>query len=207
MTVKDELLKAYESKKNKIENKLNVFKQVSKDAYFYELCFCFCTPQSKARAAMLVQEKLEQLDFKHTDFDPIEILSDKQHYIRFHRQKSDRLMLMKTQFDKIETIIFSNLDKYSKRNWLAENVKGIGYKEASHFMRNIAYTELAILDRHILKYLVKYNVFEVIPDISSPKKYLSVEQSFLNFANNIGIPIDHLDLLFWSEGAGDEILK
>jgi len=56
------------------------------------------------------------------------------------------------------------------REWLIRSIRGIGYKEASHFLRNIGLGEnLAILDRHILKNLKFFGVIEEIP-ASLPKK-------------------------------------
>lgn len=206
MKLNIELLNNYSIIKDKIEERLTEFSSIPKDKYFYELCFCFCTPQSKASSAQIVQKELERLDFKNSDFDPVDILFKKENYIRFHRQKSNRLMEMKTKWIEIENVLENEWDNYSKRNWLAENLKGIGYKEASHFLRNIGYRNLAILDRHILKHLVSSEVYSEIPNISNKQKYLGVEQRFLEFADFLKIPIDHLDLLFWSQEAG-EILK
>lgn len=206
MKLSQKLLTKYLRVKGNIESRLLEFSKIPEESYFYELCFCFCTPQSKASSALIVQKELERLDFKNNSFDPVDILFRKENYIRFHRQKSNRLMEMKDRFTEIESILKSDLDNFNKRNWLAENQKGIGYKEASHFLRNIGYRDLAILDRHILKHLVSCELFEEIPNISTKQRYLDVEQIFLEFAEGINIPIDHLDLLFWSEEAG-EILK
>jgi len=201
-----ELLDKYILIKDSIEKRLEEFASITIEQYFYELCYCFCTPQSKASSAMIVQNELERLNFKNSDFDPVDILFKKENYIRFHRQKSNRLIDMKYKYYEIENILLSDMDNYSKRNWLAENLKGIGYKEASHFLRNIGYRNLAILDRHILKHLVKSELFDEIPNISSGQRYFEVERKFLQFSEKVSIPIDHLDLLFWSYEAG-EILK
>ncbi len=202
MVLPKELLNRYYLLKPDIEQKILEFCSIHQDQYFYELCFCICTPQSKASAALKVQHQLEKLNFKNNNFDPIDILSNKHNYIRFHNQKSLRLIQLKLKYPIIEAIILNNWDNYSKRNWLAENIKGIGYKEASHFLRNIGYSNLAILDRHILKNLVKCRVFDNIPKINTKSRYMDIEQQFINFANHCKIPMDHLDLLFWSQEAG-----
>jgi len=92
------------------------------------------------------------------------------------------------------------------REWLVENVKGYGFKEASHFLRNIGYRELAILDRHILKYLVEFGVIEKVPKSLTKKNYMEIEEKFKQFSGRVGIPMDELDLLFWSLETG-EIFK
>ena len=88
------------------------------------------------------------------------------------------------------------------REWLIKNIKGVGYKESSHYLRNIGYENLAILDRHILKNLNKHNVIDEIPRSLTKKKYLKIESKFKEFAGRVKIPMDELDLLFWAEQTG-----
>ena len=89
------------------------------------------------------------------------------------------------------------------REYLVENIKGIGYKEASHFLRNIGHRNLAILDRHILKNLKDLKVINDIPKSLSKNKYFEIEKKFSNFSKEINIPMDELDLLFWSIETGE----
>jgi N-glycosylase/DNA lyase len=90
------------------------------------------------------------------------------------------------------------------RDWLVENIKGYGYKEASHFLRNIGLgRDIAILDRHILKNLKRYGVISKIPDsVGSRKVYLDIEERMRRFSKRSGIPMDALDLVFWSMQTG-----
>ncbi|MFH1352625.1 MAG: hypothetical protein ABIH68_03510 [bacterium] len=95
-------------------------------------------------------------------------------------------------------------DVKNLRRWLVKNVRGYGFKEASHFLRNIGRgTELAILDRHILKNLLALKVIRKIPGHLSAKDYLSVERKFLNLSRKIKIPAEHLDLLLWCRETRD----
>ena len=75
----------------------------------------------------------------------------------------------------------------------------MGYKEASHFLRNIGKgDELSILDRHILRGLKKTSVIEEIPESLSEKKYLEIEKAMKKFAiEKVKVPVAHLDFLFW----------
>ncbi len=95
------------------------------------------------------------------------------------------------------------------RNWLAENIHGLGLKEASHFLRNIGKSnnQIAILDRHILRNLHELGIIsEEDLTIKGTRHYMKLEKQFLAFAHQIGISIDELDLLFWSQETG-EIFK
>src|SRR4030066_280561 len=79
-----------------------------------------------------------------------------------------------------------------------KNKKGIGYKEASHFLRNIGFGEkIAILDRHILRNLNQLGIIEEIPKSISQAKYMQIEKNMMEFAKQINIPLSDLDLLFW----------
>ena len=93
-----------------------------------------------------------------------------------------------------------------KSSWCSKNIRGIGLKESSHFLRNIGYRNLAILDRHILKHLNSCGVIEKTIKISNEKQYFEIEKKFRLFSELINIPMDELDLLFWSMETG-EILK
>ena len=95
------------------------------------------------------------------------------------------------------------MDTYIGSYYKPQNVKGMGMKEASHFLRNIGFGgELAILDRHILKNLVAVGVIPEIPKSLSPKKYLAIESAMLEFSRSMGIPMDHLDIVLWYKEAG-----
>lgn len=196
----------YEKLKPFIRQRLDDFENVSESKYFYELCFCICTPQSRASSAMAVQLELERLEFLNNDFDTTPILRNKDNYIRFHNQKSNRLQLIKQQWNEIKALLDSEISGEDKREWINNNVNGIGRKESAHYLRNIGYKNLAILDRHILKHLVTCGVFTEIPNISTKSRYDEVSNRFMEYSNKVGIPMDELDLLFWAEEAG-EILK
>lgn len=202
MNLPKELIEKYNLLKNDIHAKLIEFSKVPEDEWFYELCFCICTPQSKAESAFQVQLKLKEMNFLDTQIDPTALLRTPTIYIRFHNQKSKRLQEARENWQEILKILKSNITPEEKRNWLYENVKGIGMKESAHFLRNIGYKELGILDRHILKHLVLCGVFSELPKISSKKSYSAVETKFKEFAHKVKIPMDELDLLFWSYEAG-----
>ena len=189
-----------------IQRRLDDFGAVPPSEYFYELCFCLCTPQSKAKSAHEVVLRLQEYGFRETPFDPVDILRSPEHYIRFHNTKARRLLAVREQFAEIEAVLFSERTPEQKRRWLVQNVNGIGMKEAAHFLRNIGYRELGILDRHILKHLTACGVFAHVPNVGSLRQYVEAETAFRSFAALVGIPMDELDLFFWYLEAG-EIFK
>jgi len=99
-------------------------------------------------------------------------------------------------------------DPVERRDWLAQEkqIKGLGYKEASHFLRNIGVKGHAILDKHVMRCLAEVGVVQSSKPPSTRRHYLDVEQKFLKFAKDIKINCDELDLVLWSMKTG-EILK
>src|SRR6185369_15046845 len=95
-----------------------------------------------------------------------------------------------------------------RRDWLAQEprVKGLGYKEASHFLRNIGFKGYGILDKHIVRSLYELGVIDSPKPPASRGKYLETESKMRHFAHRTGINFDELDLLLWSMKTG-EILK
>ena len=195
-----ELLNEYKKKSSVINSRLNDFKNVKEEDWFYEMCFCILTPQSTARGADRAIQTLKKLNFKNKNFDTASYLSGE---IRFHNNKSKYLVEAKNKHNEIKSRLKNSKNSFELRDWLVKNVKGLGYKECSHFLRNIGHRDLAILDRHILKNLVKLKIINEVPKSLTPKVYFEIEDKFKNFSKEVGISMDELDLLFWSMEAGE----
>jgi N-glycosylase/DNA lyase len=95
-------------------------------------------------------------------------------------------------------------DPSALRFFLANNLIGIGYKECSHFLRNVGFKGYAILDKHVISML---NLLGC--NVQKPRKkseYVITELDMKNFALQNALDFDELDLLFWSYKTG-EIIK
>ena len=204
----EELKKIYSIKKHEICLRLEEFKKIwheDDERIFVELAFCLLTPQSKARICWDAVLNLlkKNLLFKGDVYQVSKNLD-----VRFKNNKARYIVEARKFFKENGKIgIKSKLKGFNNifelRDWLVQNVKGMGYKEASHFLRNIGLGEnLAILDRHILKNLKSFKVIKEIP-ILSRKRYYEVENKMIKFANKIGIPMGHLDLLLWYKETGE----
>jgi N-glycosylase/DNA lyase len=196
--------------KDIIRDKLSVFKKVwqngNDEDIFLEFVFCIFTPQSKAVNCWAAVEELKErnLIFKGKPEEIAEVIGSK---VRFKNNKAGYLVEAREFFRKkggIKKYIESGLNDIRKlRDDLAKSVKGIGFKEASHFLRNIGFGEkLAILDRHILKNLVVLGVINEIPKTLSEKKYKEIEKKLEKFSEYIGIRMDYIDLTLWYREAG-----
>ena len=197
----------YASKKEDIRKRLEDYKKVwyeDDKRIFSELAFCLCTPQTKASAGdlavkrmvadnSLFTDKWEQLQ-PHLAKAGVRFSNNKSRYIVEAREFFSRNQVMNIK-SKLNTS-----DIVGLRNWLADNVKGLGMKEASNFLRNIGFgKDLAILDRHILRNMVKYEIIPETPKTISKKTYLEMEEVLRKFAKSSSIGMDEIDLLFWSE--------
>jgi N-glycosylase/DNA lyase len=198
----DGILKLYPERCAAIQSRLRDFSLVPSGDYFYELAYCLLTPQSSAVNAGKAIAALQSAGFFHTPVDPEPLLYCKEYYIRFHKTKSQRLIRLREQFPLVSVVLAGPASGGMKREWLSENINGLGLKEASHFLRNIGYRNLAILDRHILRNLAACGVIRKMPETLSRKNYMQIEQKFRTFSLEIGIPMDELDLLFWSRETG-----
>ncbi|MBI4014634.1 MAG: N-glycosylase/DNA lyase [Candidatus Aenigmarchaeota archaeon] len=192
---------SYRARKNEIETRLADFRNIPKtpDSLFAELVFCLLTPQSKA---VECDKAVRRLIESRTLFKGAETqVNPHVRPIRFHNQKTKSIVEAREHITKLPAV--AGMPPLEAREWLVANVRGLGYKEASHFLRNIGSgEELAILDRHILKNLVKHRAIKEVPKTLTRKKYMEIEQKMKEFSRRVNVPIAHLDLLFWSEEAG-----
>lgn len=207
------LKESYRKKRQEIESRLKEFKLIykkgSEEDLFAELCFCILTPQSRAKTCWAAVLELRKSKLLTTD-NTIKISKKlKKFGVRFHNKKAKYIVDAYTFFSKRGNLsireTLKNSDEKDLRKFLVENINGIGYKEASHFLRNIGLGEnYAILDRHILKNLKKFCIIE--EKTLTKTRYLAIEKIMKEFAEKIGVPLSHLDLLFWSEET-NEIFK
>lgn len=213
--------------KNRLEDFKTVCR-ASEERIFAELCFCICTPQSSAvvcweRILDLAKNRilyegnekeiaarLRGVRFRKNKarfivearrFFSINGTIDVRTKLRQMVAQNTKPQTSLTHLDQNGTVEKMNLKEVANlREMLVQEVKGLGMKEASHFLRNIGIGgKLAILDRHILKNLAHYGVIDKIPRSLSKKVYLEIERRMRLFSDEIGIPMDELDLVLWAK--------
>ncbi len=204
----NELKTEYRKRRKEIKKRLDNFRKLwleSDRAVFAELCFCLCTPQSKATACNRAINRLvlNRVLFEGTAKEIESGLKG----VRFRKNKAKwivmarNLFASKNRFELKKSIREDDILK--TREWLVKNIKGMGYKEASHFLRNIGFgRDVAILDRHIMKNLKALGIIKDITKSLTPKRYMEIEKKMKSFSGQIGIPLDELDLLFWAAETG-----
>ena len=202
---------------SKIEN--DIVKQIDRfnaiyiseneEEIFSEMMFCLLTPQSKAKVCwscideLLSKEDIRRINKKQlkTYIKPVRFYNNKTEYIYELIKKTNGGLM------GIRDILYSGKNDIMMRDELVKYVKGYGFKEASHFMRNVGLGEdIAILDRHILKNLLLFEIIDHIPESLSRKRYIDIENRMRIFANKQHIPLAHMDILLWYKETG-EIFK
>jgi N-glycosylase/DNA lyase len=78
-------------------------------------------------------------------------------------------------------------------------------KEASHFLRNIGRQDIAIVDRHILRWLAEKEYIEKITTMTE-RKYVKIEKTLSEIAEELDCSLAELDLRIWAEMTG-KVLK
>jgi N-glycosylase/DNA lyase len=204
----------YNEIKPDIKTRLNEFKDIYKNGdnkdIFLELSFCLLTPQSKAKTCWKAALELKEKNLLFSD--NAKKISTVINSVRFKNKKSEFIILARKMFfnngnlplkEKIES--FS--DNFERRLWFANNIKGMGLKEASHFLRNIGFGKnLSILDRHILKNLALLKVIPEVPSSITPRIYFEIEKKMTAFSEKIGIDMEALDFILWYKEA-KEVFK
>ena len=181
------------------------FKNKSNEEWFSELCFCILTANSKAETALKIQIELGSENFVNYSQEKISNCIRKNKH-RFHNNKSKFIVEARKYSNGIKKIVNSFENEKDAREWLVKNVKGIGYKEASHFLRNTGSKNIAILDRHILNLMAEYGFISEKPKTLNKKKYLEIEMIFEGIAEKNQMPSAELDLFMWYLKTG-KVLK
>ena len=210
----EEIKNIYNSKRQEIRLRLNEFREIwkkgKKKEIFAELVFCILTPQANGKLCWSAVENMirKGLLFIGDRGQIVKELSS----ARFIYKKSAYIIEAREKFllnnkVSLKFIISQIGDGYKAREWLVQNVKGIGYKEASHFLRNIGFEQnLAILDRHIIKNLQLFGMIKEIPGSLSKGRYFDIEKRMTEFSKAIQIPMSYLDMVMWYKEKG-EIFK
>ncbi len=211
------LKKSLSEKHPVIREKLAEFRKVIKNAddkkLFEELAFCIFTAGASAkmgvksikavRPALLSAKSEKQFAKLLKQSGAHRFPNERARYL-FHT----RNYLRDTYKMKLRELILSFKDPNERRDFFATNkdIKGIGFKEASHFLRNIGFSGYAILDKHIMNCLFELKVIDDPKPPVNGKKYVEIEKKLKRYAKRNGFDIDEIDLLLWSWKTG-EVLK
>jgi N-glycosylase/DNA lyase len=213
VTIED-LRATHRTRARDIRRRLSEFRDVwreGSDARLWEeLVYCIFTAGASARMGLRSVEAVRALLAEGAEEELARALGGVH---RYPNSRSGYIVVTRDYLRedcgmRLRERLLSFEDPLARRDWLARErrIKGLGYKEASHYLRNIGFSGYAILDKHILRSLFELGVLESSTPPTTRGRYLAIEESLRRFAETLAIDFDELDLVLWSMKTG-EILK
>lgn len=207
---------AHQTRRRLIRARLAEFSDVwrfaSDDRLWEELVFCIFTAGASARMGLKSVEAVRPL-LKKGGSDQMAAALKQAGAHRFPNARpayivSTRDYLQSHCRMRLRRKLESFSDPIERRDWLAQEtrIKGLGYKESSHFLRNIGLKGYAILDKHVMRCLADLGLTESSKPPATRARYLAIEKKLSDFAREVQIDFDELDLVLWSMKTG-EVLK
>lgn len=189
-----------------IDSRIREFKAIGESSntkLFKELCFCILTANFNAERGIKIQKEIGNGFITLSEKQLAKKL--KQSGYRHPNIRAKYIVEARKHKNSLKEIINSSKNESEAREWLVGNVKGIGFKEGSHFLRNIGRKNLAIIDFHIIDLLVKERLIKK-PKTLNKKRYLEIENLLERIALKSGLNLAELDLYLWFQETG-KVLK
>jgi len=199
LLMEDEVRRVVEARIKEFES----LKGSSREDLFKELCFCILAANFSAERSLRIVEEIGDDLLKLSEEELAETLRRLGH--RFPSSRARYIVQARRSLDELVKILETIDDEFMVREWLVRNVKGVGYKEASHFLRNIGFKNLSIIDFHIIDLLARYGLIKR-PRSLTRRRYLEIEGLLRRISEELGISLAELDLYLWYMETG-RILK
>lgn len=178
------------------------FQQEDPERIFQEMCFCIMTANCPAERCIEIHEKIGQ-DFLSLNEDELSATFKDLGY-RFPNVRANYISESRDFITQLSEAL-TNLKGEELRSWVVKNIKGLGYKEGSHFLRNIGYKDYAIVDFHIVDLLERHGLVQR-PKTMTKKNYLKIEKVLKELGEKLNLNLAELDLYLWYLETG-KILK
>ena len=204
----------HEKRRKEIDKRLKEFASVwdsgCDNRLWEEMVYCFFTGGCSAKMGLRSVDSVRPLLRKGSQPELAKALTGVHRYpnARSHYITHSRDFLENHCNFEIKARLEEFDCKIERRDWLVreKGIKGLGYKEASHFLRNIGLRGYAILDKHVLKCLAELKIIDDPKPPTTRSRYLMVEEKLRQFAGETEIDFDEMDLVLWSLKTG-EVLK
>ena len=180
-----------------IDNKIKEFENIHKkptNKIFEELCFCILTANYNAKRAIKIQNNIKNGFLTLPKSELSQRLKKLGH--RYPNTRAEYIIEARKHKHYLKKIFNNTNNEYELREWLIKNIKGLGYKEASHFLRNTGYKNLAIIDFHIIDLLIKNKLIKK-PKTLTKNKYTEIENKLKELADKSNLTLGELDLYLW----------
>jgi N-glycosylase/DNA lyase len=206
----ENIKQAHESRRSEIRGRLAEFAEVGIDGndqtLWEEMVFCFFTGGCSARMGLNSIEAVRPLLMDGDQMELARALSGVHRYpnARARYVVASREFLRDHCGLQLRTKLWSFKCPLERRDWLVreKGIKGLGYKEASHFLRNVGFRGYAILDKHVLRCLAELKLIDDPKPPNTRASYLMVEDKLRQLTVRTRIDFDELDLVLWSMKTG-----
>ncbi|MCI4455700.1 MAG: N-glycosylase/DNA lyase [Sulfolobus sp.] len=165
------------------------------DVWFRELVLCVLTANSSfVSAYKVLGYVMEEFDKGTYRFE--QVLKERGY--RFYELKAKYLKNLVKYRGRIKSWIKPLADRSQAlaREVLANEIYGIGMKEASHFLRNVGYFDLAIVDKHVMRFSINSGLVRPFKTLTR-SRYLEIERKLKELAHQLGMSVGILDLFIW----------
>ena len=204
---------AHRRRRREVRARLREFRQVWRDGsdarLWEEMVYCIFTAGASAKMGQSAVLAIKPLLKDGTRTAMTRALVKPPAY-RFHNVRPKYVVATRDYFRQsismqLRQALKDMRDPFARRDWLATEprIKGLGYKEASHFLRNVGFKGYGILDKHILRCLAELGVIDSAKPPTTRRRYLDTEERMRQFAQAAGIDFDELDLVLWSIQTGE----
>lgn len=206
----DAIKQAHSLRRESIRQRLSEFDAIGERGtdrnYWEEMVFCFFTGGCSARMGLNSLEAVRHLLITGDQQQLSSALTGVHRYpnARARYIIASRQFLIEHCGLELRSKLHGFECSQQRRDWLVreKGIKGLGYKEASHYLRNIGFKGYAILDKHVLRCLAELKLIDDPKPPNSRQMYLKVEERLKELASVTGIDFDELDLVLWSMKTG-----
>jgi len=183
-----------------VEQRMREFQGArSEDSYrwFEELVFCILTAYSSAEVGLRCVKALKEKNhiFHGSKAMVRKTLEEAGH--RFALRRAEYIVLAREGSRELRENVLRMGNAMAAREWLVKEFEGIGWKEGSHFLRNVGFLDVAILDRHVLRVMSEHGLIKEEAKSLSKKKYLAYENILRKVSSELRMPLGELDLYLW----------
>ncbi len=197
-------------KRKEIKSRLKEFEKIGKNAgnekLFEEMALCIFTAGASAKMGINAVNSIKDI-LAHGSL--AELKKRLRGVYRFPNARAGYIIhtrnYLTREFDmNLRKLLLSFNNPIERRSFIAKNkdIKGLGFKESSHFLRNIGFKGYGILDKHIVNCMYELNLIKTNKPPTNEKSYLELEDRLKEFSQKNNLDFDELDLLLWSEKTG-----
>lgn len=182
-----------------VEERMAAFAAVKDDRderLYLELCFCLLTANFQSAKSIVIHAAIGD-GFLALEPDELAKRLRELGY-RFPNVRARFIGEARDHIPHLRDVVYGDgFTDTERRAWLEENVKGLGFKEASHYLRNVGVPAFPIIDRHIVAILAEHGLVRDANKPITKSRYLEIEAVMNDLARTLELDHGRLDFYVW----------